>query len=103
MAPDLATDKLLKIARSQEAGELHLLAQGADRELRLSSCGAGVLRAGVLGAGVHRAGPSTIQLQECLESLAREDAAIPVPAWGQDTRTDKRCSQGWDAPNPPGN
>lgn len=108
MAPDLATVKLLKIARSQDAGELHLLAWGADRELWLSSCGAGVLRAGVLGAGVlgagvHRAGPSTVQLQECLESPAWKDAAIPGPAWEQDTRTDKRCSQGWDSPNPPGN
>lgn len=100
-APDLATDTLLKIAVSREAGELHLLRWGADRELRLSSHGAGVR-----GAEVHRADPSVVQLQECLEPPAEEDAAIPVPArcrGQEDTGREMRCSRGWDGPNPLGN
>ena len=107
--PDLATNMLLKITGSREAGELHLLPPGADRELRLSSRGAGVHGTGVQGVGVHGAGvqgagPSTVRLQECLEPPAWEDAAIPVPAQCQgqeDTGMETRW--GWDGPNPPGN
>lgn len=79
---------------SQEAGELHLLPRREDRELQLSSCGAGVC-----GAGVPGAGTSTAWLRQCLELLAREDKAIPVPArcrGQEDAGMGRRCSQGRD-------